>query len=405
MRLTRFNLILLSFTITLLCFTAIASAQKSHKKPVHSKSTRAARIAAEKRLQWEKRKKLRSKLWQLHKQKLVVRRQLGRTEAQAHSVRIDLYAYDNRLVAVRGQLRRTEENLSSAEDRQVALAKALQASQKNLVKDRQQLRQRLRAMYMEGDTPLLSVLFGTSSSGDIASRAYLVERVAKADHVALDHFKATLATVASQKREADQLVTRISDLKQGQVQQRATLSTVREQKAEALAQLRDKAGHLQSMLDEFESDESEIQREIIAAEDLPGNKGPMHPFTGHFIWPVRGPITSPFGERYHPILHRVRMHTGIDIGVPWGTPIKAAGTGVVIASQYMGGYGNVVIIDHGGGISTVYGHCSELFVRVGEHVGQGQHIANVGATGLATGPHLHFEVRVKGHPVNPLGWL
>ena len=116
-------------------------------------------------------------------------------------------------------------------------------------------------------------------------------------------------------------------------------------------------------------------------------------------------MTSGFGMRYHPILHITRMHTGCDFGAPIGTTIHAAAAGIVIHSSYMNGYGNVVIIDHGGGISTVYAHCSRIVVSDGQSIKRGQYIANVGSTGLSTGPHLHFEVRVNGHPVNPLRYL
>ena len=129
----------------------------------------------------------------------------------------------------------------------------------------------------------------------------------------------------------------------------------------------------------------------------------MTPFTGSFLKPAAGEFTSGFGMRFHPILHRQRMHTGLDIGAQQGTPIHAAADGVVITATYSRGYGNMIILDHGGGVSTLYGHCSALFVNAGEKVARGQRIAAVGSTGLSTGPHLHWEVRIGGKPVNPMG--
>ena len=125
-------------------------------------------------------------------------------------------------------------------------------------------------------------------------------------------------------------------------------------------------------------------------------------FHGSFIRPVSARITSGFGSRFHPILRRTRMHTGVDFGAPYGAVIHAAGGGTVILAHYSSGYGNCVVIDHGSGVTTLYGHCSALLVSEGEVVQQGQTIARVGATGMATGPHLHFEVRHNGIPVNPL---
>jgi murein DD-endopeptidase MepM/ murein hydrolase activator NlpD len=127
--------------------------------------------------------------------------------------------------------------------------------------------------------------------------------------------------------------------------------------------------------------------------------------TGQMLNPVSGPITSNFGYRQHPILGSSRFHAGTDFGVPQGTPILAADSGTVIVAEWYGGYGNAVIIDHGNGLTTLYGHCSELYVSVGQGVQRGQTIAAVGSTGLSTGPHLHFEVRQQGEPVDPLAYL
>jgi murein DD-endopeptidase MepM/ murein hydrolase activator NlpD len=121
--------------------------------------------------------------------------------------------------------------------------------------------------------------------------------------------------------------------------------------------------------------------------------------SGVLAWPVNAPITSPFGWRWG------RMHEGIDLGAAYGTPVVAAAAGAVIYAGWLGGYGNLTVIDHGGGLSTAYGHQAHIGVSVGQHVEQGEIIGNVGSTGHSTGPHLHFEVRVNGQAVDPLGYL
>jgi murein DD-endopeptidase MepM/ murein hydrolase activator NlpD len=123
------------------------------------------------------------------------------------------------------------------------------------------------------------------------------------------------------------------------------------------------------------------------------------PSSAGLIWPVSGPITSPFGWRWG------RMHQGIDIGVPMGTPIKAAAAGTIIYCGWESGYGNLTVIDNGGNLATAYGHQSSIAVSCGEQVAQGQVIGYVGCTGHCTGPHLHFEVRINGSPVDPMGYL
>ena len=152
---------------------------------------------------------------------------------------------------------------------------------------------------------------------------------------------------------------------------------------------------------DFEAQYDAVQAQISASV----SRGNPTPGNHRFSWPVNGPITSPFGYRNDPVLGGNRLHAGVDIGASSGTPIKAAGDGVVIMAGWNGGYGNFTLIDHGGGLATGYGHQSSIGVRVGQHVGTGEVIGNVGSTGASTGPHLHWEVRVNGTPVDPMGWV
>jgi murein DD-endopeptidase MepM/ murein hydrolase activator NlpD len=152
---------------------------------------------------------------------------------------------------------------------------------------------------------------------------------------------------------------------------------------------------------DFEAQYNAVQAQISASV----SRGNPTPGNHRFSWPVNGPITSPFGYRNDPVLGGNRLHAGVDIGASSGTPIKAAGDGVVVMAGWNGGYGNFTLIDHGGGLATGYGHQSRIGVRVGQHVSTGEVIGNVGSTGASTGPHLHWEVRVNGTPVDPMGWV
>lgn len=152
---------------------------------------------------------------------------------------------------------------------------------------------------------------------------------------------------------------------------------------------------------DFEAQYTAVQAQISASV----SRGNPTPGNHRFSWPVNGPITSPFGYRNDPVLGGNRLHAGVDIGASSGTPIKAAGDGVVVMAGWNGGYGNFTLIDHGGGLATGYGHQSSIGVRVGQHVSTGEVIGNVGSTGASTGPHLHWEVRVNGTPVDPMGWV
>ncbi|MGE5583592.1 MAG: M23 family metallopeptidase, partial [Bacillota bacterium] len=158
---------------------------------------------------------------------------------------------------------------------------------------------------------------------------------------------------------------------------------------------------LEESLDELEETSKQVEAQIKEYQ----SQNHVALGTGKYIWPVNGRITQMFGWRRHPILRKREFHTGLDISVPLGTEIAAADSGVVIFSGFNGGYGKMITIDHGSSFSTLYAHTSLILVDKGQTVTKGQIIAKAGSTGLSTGPHLHFEIRKNGAPVNPLNYL
>jgi murein DD-endopeptidase MepM/ murein hydrolase activator NlpD len=187
----------------------------------------------------------------------------------------------------------------------------------------------------------------------------------------------------------DELISSRGQLVSARSTERVSLASVRASEREA-------AGEAQAL----EQVSASLGAQIQAAQSAsPYSPPSSRPSSSGLIWPVNGPVTSPFGMRWG------RMHTGIDISVAYGTPIHAAALGNVIYAGWMDGYGNLVFIDHGRGLSTGYAHQSSIAVSNGQTVTQGQVIGYVGCTGHCFGPHLHFEVRVNGAPVDPLGYL
>ncbi len=200
------------------------------------------------------------------------------------------------------------------------------------------------------------------------------------------------AELAEQERLKGEVVARKEEFQ-------AEVETLEQEAAAIAATLRERAAAREAAR---QAALQSADPDVAAAADLDGL--PSSP--GQLIYPISGaPITSPFGWRTHPIYGDARLHTGIDFGADAGTPIRAAGDGVVASAGSLGGYGNATIIEHGGGLATLYGHQSAILVSVGERVTAGQVIGRVGCTGACTGPHLHFEVRVDGEPVDPLGYL
>jgi murein DD-endopeptidase MepM/ murein hydrolase activator NlpD len=202
--------------------------------------------------------------------------------------------------------------------------------------------------------------------------------------------KRTVQARAEQVRAVrDELISTQSELEGAKSEKEQTLGDVQHTKQEYIAEV-----------DALAAVSGELAAKIQAAQSSSSGAPPSAAArSGAYIWPCSGPMTSPFGWRWG------RMHEGIDIGCGYGAPAYASAAGTVIVAGWMGGYGNLVVIDHGNGIATAYGHNSSISVSVGQAVSQGQVIAAIGSTGHSTGPHCHFEVRVNGAPVDPLGYL
>lgn len=350
---------------------------------------------------------LRGNLKSINRKKSQVSKQLSQTKKAVRQVKGDLVQVNQRLDKVQVALEETSDRLDVGRKEQKTLTSKLEIATKELGVVRQQVRQRLRWYYVHGEESHLALLVGSKSAGDIATWKDLMERVAAKDREVFQRFKDLQADVSGKKRRQDRLVTEIKGLADTHKRQKTELDGVKQEKEEVLGDLRQKQAELQKILNQLDSDAAQIESQIEAylrAQRASGQSVGPAP-KGKFARPCSGRVTSGFGSRFHPILKKRRLHAGVDFGAPSGAPIWAAQTGVVIAAQRMRGYGNVVIIDHGGGISTTYGHCSRIFVSKGQKVSRGQRIASVGATGLATGPHLHFEVRVNGKAVNPMRYL
>ena len=278
----------------------------------------------------------------------------------------------------------------------------------------ERLGNRLVDLYENGDPGSLEVLFNSKSVTDLIDAAQVVDSLNAQDssiagqvgnakervRVQRAHTKRFRSLVAAEVRTIgirtnqvralrDQLLASENRLAAARTAKRESLRNVKESKAEFLHE----AAGLQAASAALAS---RIRTAQSTYSYAPGDTTPS---AAGFIWPVNGPVTSPFGWRWG------RMHEGIDIGVGYGTPIHAAASGRVVYAGWMSGYGNLTAIDHGRGISTAYGHQSSIAVSVGQVVSQGQTIGYLGCTGHCFGPHLHFEVRINGAPVDPLGYL
>ena len=280
----------------------------------------------------------------------------------------------------------------------------LEETERDLAKRNVKLSKRVRDIYINGQISYIDVLFGAKDFSDFLTRMDILKRIIKHDYDLIMKVKAdrqvvmdTRAKLEQDKADVEVLVANAEE------KQSVMLEKKREQQA-----LLDKAQYDKEVSEQAYEEIMAASQEItnmIRRSQMTSSGYASVTGSGAMIWPLDGPITSEFGWRTHPIFGTQRYHSGLDIGGDYGLPIVAAASGTVIHSGWISGYGYTVIIDHGGGITTLYGHNSSLSVDVGDVVSQGQTIALCGSTGNSTGPHCHFEVRENGEPVSPYGYL
>ena len=274
---------------------------------------------------------------------------------------------------------------------------------------------RLVDLYEQGEPSSLEVLFAAKSFDDLVDQAQVVDSLATQDksiagqvgtarervRVQREHTKKFRALVAAELRTIAVRTNQVRALRDQLLANENRLAAARANKRGALQDVKESKSAFLHEAEGLQQSSSDLAAQIRSAQSTSSFSAPSDttPSAAGFIWPVNGPVTSGFGWRWG------RLHEGIDIGVGYGTPIRAAAAGRVVYAGWMSGYGNLVAIDHGGGVSTAYGHQSSVAVGVGQVVSQGQTIGYVGCTGHCFGPHLHFEVRVNGTPVDPLGYL
>ena len=282
--------------------------------------------------------------------------------------------------------------------------KELEKSTEKYEKQKEVLEQRLVAMYEMGQTSYLDMLLNSKGLMEFLSNYYMINEIAKADEELLENVNKEKEYNENLKKALDKKREVLNENKKNRKKNEIFLENMAIIKNNKLEELTENEIELQREIEEYQKQVADIEKEIrILAIKNVGEKY----VGGVMSWPVPGytRITSTFGMRTHPITGVYKLHTGVDIGAPAGTNFIAANDGVVTYAGWNNAYGNMVIIDHGGGINTLYAHGSQILVSVGETVYQGTPVLKVGSTGYSTGPHAHFEVRVNGQYVQPLDYI
>jgi murein DD-endopeptidase MepM/ murein hydrolase activator NlpD len=354
------------------------------------------------------------------------RHKIGKKKGTERVLTSDIAAYTRRIRRLQGRiggLQRRQADLQSDLDRKRAQLVATQAELRSerarlarlrarLVVARRALARRLVEMYKADRPDVLTVVLNSEGFAELLERGEFIARIARQDRrIVLVVRRAKADAVATEKR-LDRLERRQQRITAAVLARRNEVALVKEQligtrvgyertqagKQRALSKVRVDREELEDHLHGLEREQAKVRAQLASASGAPG-AGPVKRGSGQLIWPANGPISSGFGQRWG------RLHAGVDIPLANGTPLRAADSGRVAIAGWTGGYGNYTCIQHGGSMSTCYGHQSSIGVSVGSNVSQGQVIGRSGNTGNSTGPHLHFEVRINGSPVDPMGYL
>ncbi len=298
----------------------------------------------------------------------------------------------------------------AAESRQTktraqGVAVRLAQTNQQLQSRRYRLGTRLREIYKYGQTGYLDVLLGADDFTSFIVHWHRVATIVSADATVIESYRVEAARRRQLQTTLSEDQAYLRALTADAVARRQEIVTQERAKRTMLKRIQTERAAYERMVRELEVNSRDLGVMIRGAQ-----APPLRPHVAEartpfgFMWPSRGAITSGFGLRRHPVWGIMHVHTGVDIAAVWGSPVLAASDGRVIYAGWFGGYGRIVVIDHGQGISTLYGHLSQSLVPSGDEVHRGQVIARVGNTGFSTGPHIHFEIRINGTPVDPEGF-
>ena len=315
-------------------------------------------------------------------------------DAELEIVEDDIYFISNEIVKTENLLAQTEEYLHAAEE-----SKAVQF---------EALKSRIRYMHENGVSGYLQILFKATSISDLLNRVDYINQIITYDKNLYAKLQETEDKITDFKTDRERIKKEQEFLKSQHLTKKASLEEALTKKSQLITLLWNEEKRYEQQIRDIEAEDKRISDMIKAAELEAARRAneanQKAVYTGGQVgWPVPSSqrISSNYGNRINPINKKPEFHKGIDIGAAHGANIIAAEGGTVIASEWMGGYGNTIIIMHGGGLTTLYAHCSSMLVSKGSTVTKGQAIAKIGSTGYSTGPHLHFEVRFNGNAQNP----
>lgn len=345
----------------------------------------------------EQRDELQNQIQESTEEKQEIQEELSQNLEQIQKI-------DENIAKTQSTLDDLNDSIGELEGNVAKIKEELEKANKKFENQKKLLDERLVAMYESGTTNYLDVVLSSSSITDFLSSYYLITEITNYDMEFLEEVDNQRKEIENKKLELESEQKLLEKQKQTQVKTKAVLENSKIMRENYISKLSDEERALQEQIDTYNAQVEEIEKEIKSlaianiGEDYIG---------GVIGWPIKDhyTITSKYGMRTHPITGVYKLHTGIDISATTGTEFLAVADGVVVKACYNAAYGNMVIIDHGGGVQTLYAHGSEIVATVGQTVLKGDCVLKVGSTGYSTGPHAHFEIRINGNTVNPLDYI
>lgn len=338
------------------------------------------------------------KLHEIEAERAEVQERLDLSRAEAAELRANAKALNQEIAGLREDVADLDAEIAEISSRVRSVQARIDATQEEIDAIKDVATSQAVALYKSGSGEALEALLDSNSLSEIDNKIELMGVAAQENTTSLIRYGRLRVTIEDQHRELFAVQEELETTRRAQVEVLADLDAKHEELAANIAELERRIDKDEARENILAKQEAELETDILAAQagQAVAAKGVS---TAGYIWPLGGAITSYYGPRWG------RMHTGIDIDGVTGEPIVASKEGRVIVASYYGGYGNAVVVDHGGGVSTLYAHMSSFSVSNGQTVSQGQVVGSVGATGNVTGDHLHFEVRVNGTPQDPMNYL
>ena len=333
--------------------------------------------------------------------------QLEYVKSELSEALIKIQQLDDEIRASEKEIQSMDKELLDLQDEVKKISENLDRVQKTYEENQALMEKRMVVMYETGDITYLDLLLHSSSIVEFLSNYYIIEQIMESDNNTLENIENEKIEIETAKTKLEEKKAELKLLRVKKEQTKVIMQNNKTIQQLEIAKLSDQEKELQKKIQEYKDEQDKLENMIALVSEYYVYNGDIT--EGVLTWPVAKSgtcITSDFGMREHPIEGIIKGHTGIDIGnADFGTPVVAAADGVVTLASYYGGYGNCVIVNHGNGVATLYGHGQKILTEVGKEVKRGEIIMEVGSTGQSTGPHLHFEVRINGSPVNPWPYL